>query len=174
MQPEQPAGEGAGPAPSLAERAAAALSVAGAWLGGLAVVGILLLTAADVVGRYFLGQPLRGADEGTGFLVVFVVMLGAAEALRRGDHIAIDLLHAKAGARARRWLELWAMLGVLAFAGLLLVAAWNTVAFSRAFGAYSSGALEVPLWMPQSAMVVGAALLALAALARLLRALGRR
>jgi len=160
--------------PSLPDRAAAALSLAGAWLGGLAVVAILLLTVVAVVGRYLLNQPLRGADEATGYLVVLLVMAGAAEALRRGDHIAVDLLFARTGGRLRRWIEVWAMLGVLAFAALLFLTAWDSVVFARRFGAYSNGALEMPLWIPQSALLLGAALLALAALARLLRALGRR
>jgi TRAP-type C4-dicarboxylate transport system permease small subunit len=169
MRAEQgPGGEVEG-ASSPLERVARAISILGGWLGGLAVVAILLLTAAAVFGRYLLNEPLRGADEATGFLVVCIVMFGAAEALRRGDHIAIDLLFSRAGPRTKLWLEAWAMLGVLLFAGLLAITAWDTVVFSRQFGAYSTGALELPLWIPQSTMLVGAVTLAMAAVARLLR-----
>jgi TRAP-type C4-dicarboxylate transport system permease small subunit len=169
MQGEQGPHEEVPRASSLLQRVATAVSIVGGWLAGIAVVAILLLTAAAVFGRYLLNEPLRGADEATGFLVVFVVMFGAAEALRRGDHIAIDLLYLRAGPRSRLWLEGWAMLGVLLFSVLLFITAWDTVVFARQFGAYSTGALELPLWIPQSAMLVGAALLGFAALARLLR-----
>lgn len=173
MQPGEGTGEGARGAPSRLERIAGGIAYAGGWIGGLAIVAVLLITAAAVFGRYVLGQPLAGADDATGFLVVVIVMFGAAEALRRGDHIRIDLLFSKAGPRTLRWLEAWSLLGVLAFALLLAVTAWETVVFSRQFGAYSPGELAMPLWIPQSALLVGGLLLALAALAQLLRLLGR-
>jgi len=100
--------------------------------------------------------------------------LGAAEALRRGDHIRIDLLFSSAGPRARWWLELWSLAAVILFSVLLLVAAWHTVLFSRAFGAYSTGYLSMPMWIPQSTMVVGSILLVVAALAALLDLIAER
>ncbi|TIX76508.1 MAG: TRAP transporter small permease subunit, partial [Mesorhizobium sp.] len=64
----------------------------GGALSALLILVVLAITAVSVFNRYFLGRPLMGVDEATGFLVVAIVMFGAAEALRRGDHIRIDLL----------------------------------------------------------------------------------
>jgi TRAP-type C4-dicarboxylate transport system permease small subunit len=156
-------------AASRVERVATAISwVAGA-VAALLIVVILAVTALSVFNRYVLGRPLIGVDEATGYLVVAVVMCGAAEALRRGDHIRIDLLLDAAGPRMRWLLDAWAHASVLAFAVMLLVTAWHTVTFSRSFGAYSSGYLEMPMWIPQSTMLLGAALLALVSLVKLLR-----
>lgn len=149
------------------ETGASALARAGGFLSCLLILVVLAVTTAGVVGRYVLGSPIPGVDEAVGFLVVAVVMCGAAEALRTGSHIGIDILHAAAGPRARRLLDALGYLAVLAVSALLFWAAWHTVAFSYDFEAYSTGQLELPLWIPQSTMVLGAALLGLVAFARL-------
>lgn len=161
-------------ASSFPERATAAISRLGGALSALLILVVLAITAVSVFNRYFLGRPLMGVDEATGFLVVAIVMFGAAEALRRGDHIRIDLLFDHLGPRGRWWLELWSLASVLVFAALLLVASWHTVVFSRQFGAYSSGYLSLPMWIPQLTMVVGAVLIGLAALAAMLRLFGEK
>lgn len=161
-------------ASSLPVRAAAALSRLGGALSALLILVVLAVTVVSVFNRYVLNKPMMGVDEGTGFLVVAIVMLGAAEALRRGDHIRIDILFDRAGPRLRWWLEVWALASVLLFSVLLLIASWHTVQFSRAFGAYSTGYLSVPMWIPQSTMVIGSVLLGIAALAGLLDLIGRK
>jgi C4-dicarboxylate transporter DctQ subunit len=82
------------------------------------------------------------------------------------------LLFDHVGPRARWWLELWSLASVIVFAALLLVTSWHTVVFSYRFGAYSTGYLSLPMWIPQSTMVAGAVLLGLAALAAMLRLFG--
>lgn len=163
-------GEGHRPSPwPLA--AADAVSRAGGAVGAVLIVVVLAVTTVSVFSRYVLSRPILGVDEGTGFLVVAIVMLGAAEALRRGDHIRIDLVLDAAGPRLRRVMELWSHAAVLVFAALLFRTGWHTVTFSRSFGAYSDGYLALPLWIPQSALLVGAVLLGLQAAAGLIRQL---
>ena len=146
----------------------AAISRVGGAVSSLLILVILAITAISVFFRYVLGSPILGGDEATGFLVVAIVMAGTAEALRRGDHIRIDLILDRCGPRARWFLDLIAYAAVLVFAVLLLVTSWHTVMFSRQFGAYSAGYLALPIWIPQSAMVVGAVLLTLVAAMKLL------
>lgn len=157
---------------SLPERVVAAVSLAGGAISCLIILAVLALTAVSVFYRYFLARPIMGVDEATGFLVVAIVMFGAAESLRRRDHIRIDILFDRLGPKAHWWLELWSYGAVLAFAVLLLITAWHTVLFSRMFGAYSTGYLSIPMWVPQSTMVVGAILLGLVALTMALRLFG--
>jgi C4-dicarboxylate transporter DctQ subunit len=171
---EDPSTDGEAPRASFPERAAAAISRLGGALSALLVLVVLAITAVSVFNRYFLGRPLMGVDEGTGFLVVAIVMFGAAEALRRGDHIRIGLLFDHAGPTARWWLELWSLASVIVFAALLLVTSWHTVVFSRQFGAYSTGYLSLPMWIPQSTMVAGSMLIGIAALAAILRLFGEK
>ncbi|SUB03128.1 TRAP-type C4-dicarboxylate transport system, small permease component [Pannonibacter phragmitetus] len=152
---------------SPADRFAAAIAGAGGLVSSVLILVVLVITAAGVWMRYVIGQPIAGIEEATGFFVVAIVMFGAAEASRRGDHIRIDMILDKAPPRLRRWLDVWAELSVLVFSAALLVTAWHTVSFSRRFGAYSPGYLELPMWIPQSAMIAGGVLISLVCLARL-------
>lgn len=153
----------------LLDGAATALSRTGGALSVLLIVIVLGLTTAGVVARYVVGHPLEGIDEACGYLVVAMVMAGAAEALRTGHHIRIDLIMGLAGPRGRRWLDAWAHLAVLVFAVLLFRTGWHSALFSYEFEAYSSGQLELPLWIPQATLPAGAVLLGITALARLIR-----
>lgn len=157
----------------------------GGWLGWLfaaatftgcaiivfALVGILYA----VVMRYFVGQPVRGVDELSGYLVIWLLMAGMAGTLLKGGHIGIDLLTSALHPRFRRGLGLWSNAAVLLFAVLFGWSAWHTIAFNRGFGTYSTGYLEVEMWLVQLPLLAGAVLLGLAALVNIVRALqGRR
>lgn len=137
-------------------------------VAALMILAILILTGANVVGRYLFTAPVRGAEEATGFLVVALVMLGAAEAYRRNDHIRIDLLTERVGPRMAWLLEIAAHVAVMAFSFNLLRTGLHTVEFSRRFGAYSAGYLQIPMWIPQTALVAGGGLLLIVAALRLL------
>jgi TRAP-type C4-dicarboxylate transport system permease small subunit len=140
------------------------------WAGGavsaLLILFILALTAVAVFARYVLGSPIPGVDELTGYLVVTTVMAGAAEALRREDHISVDLLIGHFSEPVRQGLAAFSYAVVLLFSIALFVTAWRTVTFSHQFQAYSDGELQIAMWIPQSTMLVGAALLTLMSAAK--------
>jgi TRAP-type C4-dicarboxylate transport system permease small subunit len=140
-------------------RLAAIVGIAFGAVSAMMILIVLLLTAANVAGRYLFTAPIRGAEEATGFLVVAIVMLGAAEAYRRNDHIRIDLLTERLGPRANWLLDGFAHLAVIVFSFVLLRTGLHTVDFSRRFGAYSAGYLQIPMWIPQTALVAGGGLL---------------
>jgi C4-dicarboxylate transporter, DctQ subunit len=60
------------------------------------------LVAYSVVMRYFMNRPIPWVDELVGYLLVGLVMLAAADALRRGEHIAVDLIDRAGSGHARR------------------------------------------------------------------------
>lgn len=150
------------------------LSVFGGAVSGAIILIVLALTSVGVFMRYVLDQPMRGVDEATGFLVVAVVMFGAAETLRKGDHIQIDLVTNVTRGKTRWLLDLWAHACVVVFSAVFLFTAWRTVAFSWAFGDYSTGYLEMPMWIPQATMLPGAALLGLVAILKIVRLVNAR
>jgi TRAP-type C4-dicarboxylate transport system permease small subunit len=139
---------------------------AGGVVGALLILYILALTAVAVVWRYVLQSPIRGVDEQAGFLVVATVMAGAAEALRRNDHINVDLITNFVPQPLQRALAAFGYAAVTLFSVVFLVTAWRTVSFSYSFQAYSPGDLQIPMWLPQSTMLVGALLLALVSIAK--------
>jgi TRAP-type C4-dicarboxylate transport system permease small subunit len=147
--------------------------------GALSTALILVIFGQIVVAitrRYVLDRPLQWNDEMIGYLLVALVMLGAAEALRRKDHIAIDLVAARAGRRMARIQAAFAHLSVMAFAAIVGISIWDSIAFARSFGSYSVGYIEIQTWIPQVPVVLGTALLFLTAglgLFRTLRSLPR-
>jgi len=151
------------------------------WLGriafGLVLVGafvVVLLTALigySVFWRYVLGVPVTWTDELSGYLVVLMVMVGVSEALRRGDHINVDLVVGRLAPAKQRWVAAWSMLAVIALGVVLLLDAINAVRGVYAMGLVSEGYLEIEMWIPQSAIILGAAMLTVSALVGLWRTL---
>ena len=155
-------------------RAIERLSLLFGVLSGALIVIVLAMTSVGVFMRYVLDQPIRGIDEATGFLVVAIVMFGAAETLRRGEHIQIDLVTNATRGQTRWVLDLWAYACVFVFSVIFLFTAWRTVAFTWGFGEYSTGYLEMPMWIPQATMLPGAALLGLVAILKIAQLLAAR
>lgn len=134
------------------------------------IVVILAVISYAIVQRYVLGTPLLWADELNGYLLVAMVMLGAAEALRRGDHIAIDLIASRMTRGGAALLSVWGNLAVIAFSAVLGWSAWESIAFAYDFGSYSPGHMEIAMWIPMIPILAGSGLLVLTALVRILEA----
>lgn len=142
--------------------------------GALSTALILVIFVQIVVAvtrRYVFDNPLQWSDEMIGYLLVTLVMLGAAEALRRGDHIAIDLVSARLGPRMARLQRVFAHLSVMGFAAIVGLSIWDSIAFARSFGSYSVGYIEIETWIPQVPVVIGMVLLFLTAALGLYRSI---
>lgn len=143
-------------------------------LGTLLILWIFGQITVAVIRRYGFDRPLQWNDEVVGYALVAMVMLGAAEALRRHDHIAIDLVTSRLGRRGRRLQAAFADLSILAFALIVGVSIWESIAFARSFGSYSVGYVEIETWIPQVPVVLGMGLLGLLSLLRLWQGLRRK
>jgi TRAP-type C4-dicarboxylate transport system permease small subunit len=53
--------------------------------------GLMLVTCADVVGRYLLNQPLWGGFELTEMLLAALIFAGLPLVTLRNDHVTVDL-----------------------------------------------------------------------------------
>jgi TRAP-type C4-dicarboxylate transport system permease small subunit len=147
------------------DRLVARLARIGVALAALSLLGSLALIVYSVVMRYFLNAPVPWVDEIVGYLLVACVMLAAADALRAGEHIAVDVLTERLSQRARRRTLLLGLAAVAVSASLLLVEGYHMVAFSRMVGLLSNSSLAVPMWIPQLMVPLGAWVLLLAAVA---------
>ncbi len=143
------------------------LTLAGAGVAALLVLTVFGVVTYSVFMRYVLGTPVTFSDELNGFVVVAMVALGAGEVLLRNEHFGVDLLTERAGPRAKWFVELWGMVGVILVASAVLYSAILMVQFSYDFGIYSDGYLGVQMWIPQGFLLIGMAILILAALARI-------
>ncbi|MEO6566906.1 MAG: TRAP transporter small permease [Casimicrobiaceae bacterium] len=140
------------------------LAHVGIALAAIALLASMAMIVYSVVMRYVLNQPVAWVDEMVGYLLVACVMLAAADALRQGEHIAVDIVTERLSTRGRRWTAVLGLLAVAASALLLAVEGFDMVAFSRMVGLVSNGYLAVPMWIPQMLVPVGALLLLLSAI----------
>ena len=170
-----PIGPGSGAPESTALRV---VSGAVAWLTSaamaLSAAGLLLSLALigwAVVMRYAFNAAPVWVDEVVGFTLVAIVLLGAAQTFRRGEHIGVDLVVGSLPPRARRWALAWAaaVTGVVSL--VLVINGWQTAMFARMLGLLTEGHLEWPTWWLMLLMPVGGSMLLLAAIEALWRAL---
>jgi TRAP-type C4-dicarboxylate transport system permease small subunit len=146
-----------------------ALNAAAVALSAAGVLVSLALIAWAVVMRYVFNRAPVWADEVVGFLLVGIVMLAAAQSLRRGEHIGVDLLTSKLGPRGQRWAQAWSSLSVVVVSLILVVNGVQTAMFSRKLGILTEGHLEIPVYWLQLLLPVGGAMMLLVALETLLR-----
>jgi TRAP-type C4-dicarboxylate transport system permease small subunit len=53
---------------------------------------LMVLTCADVIGRYFLAQPVTGAFEITEMLLAALIFAGLPLVTLRNEHVTVDVL----------------------------------------------------------------------------------
>ena len=143
------------------------------WLGhlvGLVAVTLLLaeigIMGSSVVARYVFHNPLVWTDELASILFLWLSMLGAVMALRRGEHMRMTGLVSRVGPRWRRLLEALALAAPLAFLVLILPAAFD---YAHDEAIVVSPALEISNAWRAAALPIGLALMLPTALARLIR-----
>ena len=147
------------------------------WLGWLVEVPAALLVLADivvlfagVVSRYLLHSPLLWSDELASILFLWLALLGAVVALRRGEHMRMTALVSKAAPQRRAMLEALATAASLAFLALVAWPAWDYAADERAI---TTPALELSNLWRAAALPVGLGLMAVFSVLRLWRQAGQ-
>ncbi len=91
-----------------------------------AILGIMtVITFANVVTRYIFNFNILWALEVTVFLFAWLVILGAAYAMKKGAHLGVDAIINMVSAPTRRIMGLMAGLCVLVFSGLMFKGAWD-------------------------------------------------
>lgn len=134
---------------------------AAAWLGALAMVGVLFWVLAAIVSRQ-LGVNLPGTDAYAGYCMAASGFLALAHTLKRNEHIRVTLLLGRLQGRARHALEMWALTAGVLLGGLFAVYSVRLAWISHAINDVSTGNDATPLWIPQIAMALGAIVLLVA------------
>jgi TRAP-type C4-dicarboxylate transport system permease small subunit len=139
---------------------------------GLSATGILVslaLIAWAVVMRYAFGRPPVWVDEVVGFLLVAIVMLAAADVLRRGEHIGVDIITGRLRGRAALLAQAWGTLAVMLTALIFIVNGWRTAMFSKQLGLVTEGHLEWPAYVLMLFLPLGGLLMLLTCIESFMR-----
>src|SRR3954447_5106446 len=117
------------------------------WLGTLVEIPAALLVVAEivilfagVVARYGLHRPLIWSDELASILFLWMAMLGAAVAFRRGEHMRMTAAVAGASPSTRAFLDLVGTCAALAF---LLLVAWPSWEYAYEESYITTPALQI-------------------------------
>lgn len=149
-----------------ASRVLRALTALAETVAAAAIGIIVVLVAYEVVARYAFGAPTVWTQEVCIYLLLFAAFLGMAPAERAGDHISIDLAVARLPPRMQARLSVANYLAVAAFSALVAWTGLEAVLQSYRYGRHSLSLLAVPIWIPQTCVPLGMALMTLEALRR--------
>lgn len=130
-------------------------------LAGFFLVAIAALSLAQIVGRE-LGFAARSLDEFAGYCLAASSFLGLAWTFREDEHIRMTLVAHLARGGARRALEILALAVAACLAGFFAWYACDMTLTSYGLGDVSQGLVPVPLWIPQSGMALGLAVMFIA------------
>ncbi len=132
---------------------------ASAYVAGVVLVLLMLLTTADVAGRYIWNSPITGVFDLTHFAVLIMTFLGLAYCGFQRGHVAIELLFDRFSRPVRRVLNRAInLVGAILFT----VIAWRSLVQSvdvREFGE-ASQLVEIPFFPFYWLLAFGALLFA--------------
>lgn len=90
-----------------------------AYLGAAILVGVMLMITIEVGGRVFFHYAIPAVVDLSGYALFIVTFLVAAWVLKDGGHITVDIVITRFKGRARRAMDIIALLIATAFSGFL-------------------------------------------------------
>src|SRR6476661_4751407 len=119
-----------------------------------------LITFGQVIARYVFDYSFVWALELVTFLFAWLIFLGMSYGVRVGSHIGVDALVRALGPRSARVVGVVAALFCIGYSLIGLFGSWRYVATMHGIGTLAQD-LPIPVWIPQIALPLGFALLAL-------------
>ena len=139
-------------------------------VAGLCLIIILLLIVIQMLARwgltssifYPITEAFPGIPDYAGYAMATASFLAFANALNKGSHIRVSLLLNAMGPRGRWILEVWCFAIATSVAWYVSYYIYRMLGFAIKFKDVSQGQDATPLWIPQSPMLIGAVILAVA------------
>ena len=140
---------------AVVERCNLALGMA----SGLGVLAMGLILTYEVFCRFLFSAPTIWVQETSIYLYMWTMLAAASYTLQVRKHVHVDLVVDRLPAYPKLILEaLTSAVGAI-FCGIVSVQAYEMIAATVRFGKVSATPLRVPLWIPQSALLMGFVLL---------------
>jgi tripartite ATP-independent transporter DctM subunit len=156
----------ANPLSGVASRCDRVLGAAVEAVAALLVLAEICVLFAGVVSRYVFHAPLVWSDELASILFLWLSMLGAVVALRRGEHMRMTALVQKVRPQTRAMLDAFAIAASVAFLVLII---WPSIDYALEESFIVTPALEISNAWRAAAIPAGIGIMLVMALLRLLR-----
>lgn len=142
------------------------------WTGRLAAwsfFAVGLFICYEVFMRYVLVMPTIWVNEVSRIIQVWGVFIAIAYVLRHRSHIVIDVAFRKEGTLGRKLTDTFALLVVIGTSLVIATGGWDVWLRSTLAGHTTDSSLAVPKVFTQSALWVGFGLMALQAVAEIIK-----
>jgi TRAP-type C4-dicarboxylate transport system permease small subunit len=144
------------------ERVLDALDTAAATCAGTIIAAIMLIVVLDVVMRYLFNAPLSWSyDIISMYLMLAGFYLALSQTLRRGHHVAVDLLYQHFAIKTKL---LWRLLGwtlAAVFFAMVFVLTAKGAWSKFESGDVVAGSIPWPTWVASALAALGSMLIAL-------------
>jgi TRAP-type C4-dicarboxylate transport system permease small subunit len=121
-----------------------AITAGVSWVGAGALVLMIMVVVANVVGRYLFRKPVLGAVEIVGLLTVVVVFCVLAFTEAKGAHIVVDILVSRLHGRTKAILaRIMSLLGAVFFT-IMGWQGWDLMLSNLSPFVRTSGVLSIP------------------------------
>ena len=142
------------------------------WIGKITAYAVLLMfvvVLSEVFRRYVLNAPTVWGTELTQLTFAVYVMLSGGHIMRWGGHVNVDLLYTNFSTKTKAIVDIFTSVLFFLFVGMLIVyggsMAWDSVSrFEHSISAWGP-----PLWPFKLTIPVGASLLFLQGISKLIR-----
>jgi TRAP-type mannitol/chloroaromatic compound transport system permease small subunit len=142
------------------------------WVGKVLSYGVLamfLLVLSEVIRRYFFNAPTVWGNELTQLIFGMYVILSGGHILRWGGHVNVDIIYSRFGLRTKAVIDIFTFSLFFLFCGMMLLYGGSLAWESLSILERSNSAWEVPLYPWKMMIPIGASLLLLQGIVKLIR-----
>lgn len=145
----------------LVDRIIAYAGYTGVAIGCVFVVIMAFMVGTNVLLRFFFNKPLIFAEEYSAYLLIALVYLGLAYTARVEGHIRTDVVYRQFTKTVRDGLDVVTSILLLVVGGVYFWYCLDLFFENIETHAVGIGLLRTPLWIPQTALVIGLPILGL-------------
>jgi TRAP-type C4-dicarboxylate transport system permease small subunit len=127
----------------------------GIFVAGISIALIVALITVEVVGRTFFSYSTLIAEEVSGYLLVCAVFLALGDTARKDKFIRVEIFYNKLRLEYKRIFNIIINLISMAYLFVLLHFTYVYVLFDFNAEIKSVFVSKIPLWIPQSFIVIG-------------------
>ncbi len=130
-----------------------------ATVAGVLVLLLMIVTDANIIGRYFLRIPLTGSVEVAILLFVIIMVIPQAYVQQLKGHLGVEFIYERVSPIKRCLMSLFTSILLLLISVILT---WQSVRFAaRIWGSYFYGLIPIPYWPALLAVGLGFGLFSL-------------
>ena len=128
-------------------------------MAGLCALAMTIFVTLDVFLRYVFNAPTIWANEASSYLLLLMVFMGSAYALREKAHIRIDVVVTRLPRQVQDWLQVFSSITFLIFTGVLCYFTLSIFLDTVRFAETSRSLWDIPLapwqvWLPLGLAII--------------------